>query len=145
MFPVDFKGSAQSLTALLGGHVQYMVDTITSLRSAIQARQVKPLGVTSMHESKLLPGVKSLAEQGIEGYELVGWTVLYAPRGLAPEVSRTLTVAAAAVLARPEVQDKLLQSGIEPVAKAGATLKAFGAAEKEKWGRLIKGAGLSAN
>jgi tripartite-type tricarboxylate transporter receptor subunit TctC len=144
MFPVDFKGSAQSMTAVMGGHVQYMVDTITSLRPAIDAKSVKPLGVTSAHESKLLPGVKSVAEQGIEGYELVGWTVMYAPKGLPPEVSRTLSTAMNKVLARTAVQDKLLQLGIEPVVKTGADLKAFHAAEKEKWGKLIKGAGLTA-
>jgi tripartite-type tricarboxylate transporter receptor subunit TctC len=126
----------------MGGHVQYMVDTITSLRSAIDARSVKALGVTSAHESKLLPGVKSVAEQGVEGYELVGWTVLYAPKGLPPEVSHTLGAAMNKVLAKPAVQDKLLQLGIEPVAKTGPDLKAFNAAEREKWGRLIKGAGL---
>jgi tripartite-type tricarboxylate transporter receptor subunit TctC len=145
MFPVDFKGSAQSLTAVLGGHVQYMVDTITSLRAAIQANQVKALGVTSLRESRLLPGVKSVAEQGVDGYELVGWAVLYAPKGLPPEASRALGAAVNATLARPDVQDKLLQTGIEPLPRTGAELKAFGAAEKEKWGRLIKGAGLTAN
>ena len=145
MFPVDFKGSAQSLTAVMGGHVQYMVDTITSLRAAIQAGSVKALGVTSARESRLLPGVKSVAEQGAEGYELIGWTVLYAPKGLPADASRALVAAASRALAKPAVQDKLLQLGIEPVAKTGADLRAFGAAEKEKWGRLIKGAGLTAN
>lgn len=145
MFPVDFKGSAQSLTALMGGHVPYMVDTITSLRAAIQAGSVKALGVTSARESRLLPGVKSLAEQGVEGYELVGWTVLYAPKGLPADASRALGLAASKVLGRVAVQERLMQLGIEPVGKAGAELRAFGAAEKAKWGRLIKGAGLTAN
>ena len=145
MFPVDFKGSAQSLTALMGGHVPYVVDTITSLRAAVQAGSVKALGVTSARESRLLPGVKSVAEQGAEGYELVGWTVLYAPKGLPADASRVLVSAASKVLAWPAVQEKLLQLGIEPVARTGAELRAFGTAEKEKWGRLIKGAGLSAN
>ena len=61
------------------------------------------------------------------------------------EVSRTLGAAVGTTLARPEVREKLLQMGIEPIAKTGGELKAFGATEKEKWGRLIKGAGLSAN
>ena len=79
------------------------------------------------------------------GYELVGWTVIYAPKGLPPEASRTLVAALNKTLARPEVQEKLLQMGIEPLAKSGEELKAFGIAEKEKWGRLIKGAGLKAS
>jgi tripartite-type tricarboxylate transporter receptor subunit TctC len=145
MFPIDYKGSAQALTAVIGNQTEFMVDTITSLRTAIASKQVKALGVTSAHQSKLLPGVKSVAEQGVPGYELVGWTVMYAPKGLPPEASRALTAALNKTLARPEVQEKLLQMGIEPLAKSGEDLKAFGIAEKEKWGRLIKGAGLKAS
>jgi tripartite-type tricarboxylate transporter receptor subunit TctC len=142
MFPVDFKGSAQALTAVIGGQVEFMVDTITSLRTAILNGQVKALGVTSSKSSRLLPGVKSIAEQGIAGYELVGWTVLYAPKGLPSDAVRTLTAAVATTLGRPDVQEKLLQLGIEPVAITGEQLKTFTASEKEKWGRLIQGAGL---
>lgn len=145
MFPVDFKGSAQALTAVIGGQVEYMVDTITSLRTAVLNGQVKALGVTSAESSKLLPGVKSIAEQGVAGYELVGWTVLYAPKGLPPETARILAAAVSRTLARPNVQEKLLQLGIDPLAVTGDTLKTFTANEKEKWGRLIHGAGLKPN
>ena len=142
MFPVDFKGSAQAITALLGGHIEFMVDTITSLRAQIMSGQVKALGVTSASSSKLLPGVKSIAEQGVAGYELVGWTVIYAPKGLPPEATRTLTVALTKMLERQDVQEKLLQMGIDPLPKSGNDLKTFVAAEKDKWGLLIKSAGL---
>lgn len=142
MFPVDFKGSAQALTAVLGGQVEYMVDTITSLRTAIVNHQVKALGVTSSQSSRLLPGVKSLAEQGIAGYELVGWTMLYAPKGTPPEALRALSAALDKTVARPEVQEKLLQMGIDPLTKSREELKTFSESEKEKWGRLIRAAGL---
>lgn len=142
MFPVDFKGSAQALTAVMGGQIEYMVDTISSLRTAVANRQVKALGVTSAQSSRLLPGVKSLAEQGIPGYELVGWTVLYAPKGTPPDVLRALSAALDKSVARPEVQEKLLQLGIDPMTKSLEELKAFSVSEKEKWGRLIRAAGL---
>lgn len=142
MFPIDFKGSSQSLTAVIGGQVEYMVDTITSLRGAIMNQQVKPLGVTSVRSSKLLPGVKSLAEQGIDGYELVGWTMFYAPKGTPTEAVKVLSDAMTKTLARTDVQEKLLQMGIEPELKSREDLKSFAAAEKEKWGRLIRIAGL---
>lgn len=143
MTPIDFKGSAQALTAVIGGQVEFMVDTITSLRTALANGQVKPLGVTSVHQSKLLPGIKTVAEQGVPDYELVGWTVIYAPKGIPAEAKRKLGAALNAVLSRPEVQEKLLQMGIEPLMKSGEELKAFGVSEKEKWGRLIRAAGLN--
>jgi len=142
MFPIDFKGSSQSLTAVMGGQVEYMVDTITSLRGAIVNQQVKPLGVTSARSSKLLPGVKSLADQGIDGYELVGWTVFYAPKGTPAEAMKVLFEAMTKTLSRTDVQERLLQMGIEPELKSREELKAFAVAEKEKWGRLIRVAGL---
>ena len=142
MMPVDFKGSAQSITAVLGGHVEFMVDTIASLQAQVASGQLKALGVTSAKSSRLLPGIKSLAEQGLPGYELVGWTVIFAPKGLPAEVNQTLTEALGKILERAEVQDKLLQMGIDSQMKTGAELKAFVASEKEKWGRLISAAGL---
>ncbi|WP_423456527.1 Bug family tripartite tricarboxylate transporter substrate binding protein [Ottowia sp. VDI28] len=142
MFPIDFKGSAQALTGVLGDQVEFMVDTITSLRNAVTSRQVKALGVTSAQSSKLLPGVKSLAEQGISGYELVGWNVFYAPKGTPQEALNVLSAALNKALAKPEVHDKLLQLGIEPQRKSMEELKVFGATEKEKWGKLIQAAGL---
>lgn len=142
MTPIDFKGAPQALTAVIGNQVEFMVDTITSLRNAIVNKQVKALGVTSAKQSRLLPGVKSLAEQGVNDYELVGWTVIYAPKGTPPEVLRTLTAAFDKILARNEVQEKLLQMGIEPLMKTGADLQAFSVAERAKWGKLIQAAGL---
>jgi tripartite-type tricarboxylate transporter receptor subunit TctC len=142
MMPVDFKGSAQSITAVLGGHVEFMVDTIASLHSQIVAGQLKPLGVTSLKSSRLLPGVKSIAEQGVQGYELVGWTVIFAPKGIPVEVSQILSSAINRTLERSDVQEKLLQLGVDSQIKTGAELKAFVASEKDKWGRLIAAAGL---
>lgn len=145
MFPVDFKGSTQSITAVLGGHVEYMVDTITSLRSHIGSGQLKAIGVTSAKSSRLLPGVKSLAEQGLSGYELVGWTVLFAPKGTPTDAVQMLSSTIAKLLLRSDVQDKLMQMGIEPQIKSGIELKAFVDSEKEKWGRLISGASIILN
>lgn len=145
LFPVDYKGSAQAVTAVIGGQVEFMVDTITSLRGFVAGQQVKALGVTSAHTSRLLPGVKSVAEQGVADYELVGWTVLFAPKGLPADVNRALGTALGRILARADVQDKLLQMGIEPQARIAEELKAFIDAERGKWERLVKSAGLKPN
>lgn len=142
MMPIDFKGSAQSITAVLGGHVGYMVDTIASLQAQVASGQLKALGVTSLSSSRLLPGVKSISEQGVAGYELVGWTVIFAPKGIPAEATQTLASAINKTLERADVQAKLLQLGVDPQMKSGAELKSFIASEKEKWGKLIGAAGL---
>lgn len=142
MMPIDFKGSAQSITAVLGGHVDYMVDTIASLQAQVASGQLKALGVTSISSSRLLPGVKSISEQGVAGYELIGWTVIFAPKGIPAEASQSLSAAINKTLERADVQSKLLQLGVDPQMKSGAELKSFIASEKEKWGKLIGVAGL---
>jgi len=142
MMPIDFKGSAQSITAVLGGHVDYMVDTIASLQAQVASGQLKALGVTSASSSRLLPGVKSIAEQGVAGYELVGWTVIFAPKGIPAEAAQTLSATINKTLERADVQAKLLQMGVDPQMKSGTELKSFIASEKEKWGKLISAAGL---
>jgi tripartite-type tricarboxylate transporter receptor subunit TctC len=142
MTPIDFKGSAQSITALLGGHVDYMVDTISSLKTAISNGQVKALGVTSAKTTRLLPGVKSIAEQGVHGYELVGWAMIFAPKGISTQQTQILSAAFAKTLERPDVQEKLLQIGIDPQFKSGSEIRSFLIDEREKWGRLIADAKL---
>lgn len=138
LFLVDFKGSAQGLTAVMGGQVDYMVDTIASLRGAVLNKQVKALGVTSAGGSNLLPGVKSLAEQGVPGYELVGWTMLFAPKGTSPEVVRKMSAAMHKAIAKPEAQEKLMQLGMEPQEMSAEQLRKFTENEREKWGQLLK-------
>lgn len=142
LFSVDFSGSAQALTAVMGGQVDYMVDSIASLRSAILNKQVKALGVTSARSSKLLPGVKSLAEQGIADYELVGWTVLFAPKGTPAEVLNALNAAMEKTLAKPSVQEKLMQLGIEPQQISHDQLRKFIEQENSKWGQIIRAANI---
>jgi tripartite-type tricarboxylate transporter receptor subunit TctC len=142
MLPIDFKGSAQSISAVLGSHVEFMVDTVASLQTQINAGQLKALGVTSAHTSRLLPGVKSIAEQGITGYELVGWTVIFAPKGVSAQASQVISSALEQLLSTPRHQAKLMQMGIEPQFKTGPELKDFVAKEKDKWGRLVQASGL---
>ena len=115
--------------------VPYAVGQCTDIAARYLGDEIsKALGVTSAASSKLRPGVKSIAEQGVAGYELVGWTVFFAPKGLPPEAARTLAAAVNKTLERPEVQDKLLQLGIDPLAKTGDELKRFVATEKRKVG-----------
>ena len=143
VFGIAYKGSAQAITDLIGGQVGYMVDTIASLRTTVAGGKLKALAVTSSVGGELLPGVRSVAEQGVRGYELTGWNVLYAPKGTPPDAVGTLAVAIGKVMALPETRQKLLQLGIEPRVMTGAELNAFLAAERDKWGQVIRSAKIT--
>ena len=143
VFGIAYKGSAQAITDLVGGQVEYMVDTIASLRTTVVGGKLKALAVTSSASGELLPGVRSVAEQGVRGYELTGWNVLYAPRGTPPEAVAVLAGAIGKVMALAETRQKLLQLGIEPRIMVGAELNGFLAAERDKWGQVIRSAKIT--
>jgi tripartite-type tricarboxylate transporter receptor subunit TctC len=142
LFPVPYKGSAQAITDLIGGQVDYMMDTVASTSGQITGGTLKPLAISSLTGSQLLPGVKSVAEQGVAGFEIVGWNALYAPKGTPREIVRKLADATTKVMELPEVKEKLLQIGLDPRTSSGEPLVKFLREEREKWGQVIRSANL---
>ncbi|MBM3619814.1 MAG: tripartite tricarboxylate transporter substrate binding protein [Alphaproteobacteria bacterium] len=142
LFGVPYKGSATAMTEVIGGQVQLTIDTITATRGQVAGGKLKALAVTSLKSTELMPGVKSVAEQGVEGFEMTAWNALYAPKGTPPAIVEALNAAMTKILAEPETRARLLQMGIEPVGGTPAQLVALEKAERAKWGPLIKAAGL---
>jgi tripartite-type tricarboxylate transporter receptor subunit TctC len=142
LFGVPYKGSGSAMTDVIGAQLPAIVDTPTALRSHIASGKVKAIGVTSVKPSGLVPGVKPVAEQGIDGFEVIAWNALYAPKGTPPAVIATLNAALNKVLARPEVHQRLLDLGFEPAGGSPAKLAEFARAERSKWGPLIQAAGI---
>lgn len=142
LFGVAYKGSAQAITDLVGGQVEFMVDTIASLRATVVGGRLKALAVTSAESGRLLPGVPSVAEQGVKGHEITGWNLLYAPKGAPADAVRMLAIELTRIVGLPETQEKLLQLGIEPKVLTGDALAAFVVAERDKWGAVIRSANI---
>src|SRR5262249_12903398 len=81
LFGVPYKGSGTAMTEVMGGQVQTIIDTVTALRGHVASGKLKALGITTLKQTELMPGVKPVAEQGQPGFEMVAWTAIYAPRG----------------------------------------------------------------
>ncbi len=141
---IPYKGSGIAMTDLIGGQVPLAIDTVSAARAFVAGGRLKALGVTSSKESALLPGVKTVAAQGLEGFQVLAWNGLYAPRGTPTAVVAKLAAEVAAVLAQPSVRQRMLELGHEPVGGAAAELAEFAAAERRKWGPIIAKAGLKA-
>ncbi|MEO8279399.1 MAG: tripartite tricarboxylate transporter substrate binding protein [Ideonella sp.] len=139
---IPYKGSSTAMTDLLGGQVPLAIDTVSASRSFIAAGKLKPLAVTSLKESALLPGVKTVADQGVAGFQVVAWNGLYAPAGTPPAVVQKLSAELTKILANPEVRARLLELGHEPAGGSGAELASFARSERLKWAPLIAKAGL---
>jgi tripartite-type tricarboxylate transporter receptor subunit TctC len=142
LFGVPYKGSGTAMTEVMGGQVQLIVDTATALRGHVQNGKLKAIAITTLKSGELLPGVKSVAEQGVAGFEMTPWTAMYAPRGTPKEIVDRLNAEVMKVLAEPEARQKLMSLGFEPAGGTPDQLGAFEKSERAKWGALIKAAGL---
>jgi tripartite-type tricarboxylate transporter receptor subunit TctC len=144
LFNVLYKGSATAATDVLGGQVPLLIDTVGATRP--HASKLKVLAVTSAKQSALAPGVRSVAEQGVAGFEVVAWNALMAPRGTPAEVRERLASELAKILAKPETTKKLLDLGFDaapPMSPQQVT--EWIRAEREKFGALIRKTGMKAN
>lgn len=93
LFGVPYKGSANAMTDLMGNQLPLIVDTPTSLRPHLASGKIRAVGITSAKESSLVPGVQPVASQGLEGFEVIAWNALYAPKGTPTAVVETLNKA----------------------------------------------------
>lgn len=145
LFGVPYKGSASAITDLLGRQLPLVVDTPTALRTHIESGKVRALGVTSARESSLVPGVPPVAAQGFDGFEVIAWNALYAPKGTPAPVLERLNQSLNKVLSKPETSQKLLSLGFEPAGGPAQQLAAFASKEREKWGPIIAQSGITVN
>lgn len=135
---VPYKGSGPAITDMLGGQVDLMFDSITSARPHIQSGKLRALGVTTATRSPALPGVPTIAEAGVPGYEVSPWFAVFAPAGTPAEVVATLNQALRTAMKQPETLKKLEAVGAEPIGSTPQELAAHLAREMDRWGRLIK-------
>ena len=140
-----YKSNPSALTDLLGGQIDMMItDTSTGLPQ-IKGGKLRALGVSSAKRSPLAPDVPTIAEAGVKGYEMGYWFAAYAPAGTPPAVVKRLNELLAAA-ARSAAAGKAFYepSGTEVATSSPDELAKFQAAESQKWGRIIKAAGIQA-
>ena len=142
VFGVPYKGSASSMTDVIGGQVPLTIDTVTATRPQVAGGKLRPLAITTEATSALLPGVKSVAEQGVPGFQVTAWNALFAPKGTPGKVIDALSAQMTKILAQPETVQKLLQLGFEPRGSTPEQLAEFVRAERKRWGDLIRTAGI---
>ena len=145
---VSYKGTAPAMTDLVGGQIDFMCDQTTNTTGQIQANTVKVYGVTSAKRVPSLPNISTLQEQGLKNFEVVVWHGLYAPKGTPKAVLDKLNVALLAAVKDPGFREGLAKLGAEPVPVEKATpasLQKHLKAEIDKWGPIIRKAGVYAD
>jgi len=144
MRQIAYKGGSQAMIDLVGGQIDMVFETVAAARPLIDGQRVKTLGVTAKKSLSSLPGVAPLAELGVPGFEMQSWQGVFAPAGTPAAIVERLAREVAAVIAMPEVQQRLRAMGVEPDARSPQAFADFQRAEVTKWGKVIKDAGIQA-
>jgi tripartite-type tricarboxylate transporter receptor subunit TctC len=142
---VPHKASGEARTAVIGGHVQMMIDAITTTAPTVQSGQVRALGTTGKARSKLLPEVPTIAEAGVPGYEATIWLGFMAPTGTPQPIIDKLNAEINKVLTKPEVREAWVNQGAEPLVMSPAEFDTYLRADIDKWAKVIQSAGIKVN
>jgi tripartite-type tricarboxylate transporter receptor subunit TctC len=141
MVHVPYRGDGPAITDLIGGRVQVMFDPITLSIEQIRAGRLRALAVTTATRSPALPDVPPVGDF-LSGYQAAGWVGLGAPRGTPAEIVARLNREVNAALADPTIQARLNDLGSTELSGAPADFGNLIAAETEKWGKVVKFAGI---
>jgi len=145
---IPYKGTGPAMNDLIGGQVDFMCDQTTSTTSQIKAGKIKVYGVTSKTRVASLPDIPTLDEQGLKGFEVGIWHGLYAPKGTPKPVIDKLVAALQETVKDAEVKKRFADLGANtypPEMATPAALQKHLKAEIDKWGPLIRKAGVYAD
>jgi tripartite-type tricarboxylate transporter receptor subunit TctC len=139
---VTFKGNGPAMNALLAGEVQVMIATAGSVTPHLKSGRLRALAVTSAQPSPLAPDLPTMAASGLPGYESIQIYGVFAPAKVAAAILKRLNEEMVRVIATPEVRDRFLANGMEPVGSAPQLLAATMKSEIVRIGKVIKDAGI---
>jgi tripartite-type tricarboxylate transporter receptor subunit TctC len=142
MVHVPYRGSAAAYPDLMTGKVHVLFDNLPGSVQFIKSGQLRALGVTTAARSDALPDVPAIGET-VKGYEASVWYGISGPKGMPGEAVETLNKAMAAALADPKIKARIAELGATPMPMPPAAFGKFVTDETEKWGAVVKAAGLS--
>ena len=140
---IPYRGTPDVIVALLRNDVQMLVEFYAPIKPTLLERKSRAVAVTGRQRSPFLPGVPTVAEAGVPGYEVVSWNGIFVRAGTAPDIIDTLNAAIHDIVAMPEVKERYADLGIEAQASSPAELKARLVADIAKWAAVIERAGIA--
>lgn len=142
MVHIPYKGVADAANDLFAGRVHMIFDSATSSVGYVRAGKLKLFGVVAENRMALLPDVPTMNELGTKGIDIIGWLAYFGPAGMRPEVVQRLNAAIARALAHPEVKDGFERGVYEAVGSSPAELSRIVRDSYDRWGALIRRAGI---
>ena len=139
---VPYKGSAQALPDLISGQVQVMLLGIPQTLPYLKSGKLKALAVGAARRSVLLPDVPTIAEAGFPGFEANNNWSLFAPAGTSKEIVSKLYSEIVRIVSLPDIRERFIAMGLEPVGSTPAELAARMRNDRAKWARVIRETGI---
>ena len=139
---IPYKGSAPALADVLSGQVPLMFDLVTTSTPLVRAGTLKALAVTSRSRLPGLPGVPTMVEAGVPGFDVSAWFGLFAPAGTPAAIVARLNADMAQVLQLPDVKERLATLGADPMSGSPEQFAAFVRDENQRWAGVVKSSGM---
>jgi tripartite-type tricarboxylate transporter receptor subunit TctC len=142
---VPYKGSAPSLTALLGGEVEMTFANIPAISSHVKTKRLRALANAGTKRADQMPDVPTLKESGVNGVEVVVWYGVLAPAAAPRDIVNSLATAIAKVTRSPEMRQRLIDQGAEPVGNTPEQFSKLMHEEVTRWAEVVKVSGAKAD
>lgn len=139
---VPYRGAAPAMQDVAGGQVPFMFVDTASGREFIATGKLRAIGVASKKRVAGFDTIPTLDEQGLKGFEAYAWQGIVVPAGTPPEIVGKINAALLKAMTTPAVKARLEQLGLEPIPSTPAAMAQYAAAERAKWGRVIKANGI---
>jgi tripartite-type tricarboxylate transporter receptor subunit TctC len=139
---VPYRQTPDLLVGTLRNDVDLMIDNYAAVKAAIDDGRARAIATTGAARSPALPDVPTVQESGIQSFEVTSWNGIFAPKGTPSEVIATMNRALQAVLAKPDVKQRMLDLGVEARASTPDELRARLQTDIVKWGEVIAKAGI---
>ncbi len=141
MVHIPYKGAGPAVVDLLGGQVSIGLVSVSSALANIKSGRLRGIAVTTAQRFPAVSDLPTIAEAALPGFDLVHWWGLVAPRGAPADVVNKIAADVTRLVEAPDMKERLLATGIEPVGSSPDLFTAFLRSEVEKWGKLVRDSG----
>jgi tripartite-type tricarboxylate transporter receptor subunit TctC len=143
LMPVHYKGGGETIKDLLSGEMKLMFSTIPPVLGFVKDGRLRGLATSGAKRDPVLPELPTIAEAGVQGYEMPLWFGLSVPKGTSRPVIDKLSAALTKALAMPDVKEALAKQGFAPMEMSPQEFGKFYVAEVAKWAKVVNALGLS--
>ena len=142
---VPYKGNAPALTDLIGGHVEVLISGVPAVLGQIRNGRVRAIAIASLKRFPALPDTPTIDESGLKGFEATTWFGVMAPVKTPRDIVNRLNTDLARIVASPEVRERFIGEGVEPVGGSTELFATFVRDEIDKYAKVVKAAALTAD